>query len=90
MTDKEICIKAVSKFGRLPQLDKTVEECAELIQAIQKHHTDKSHARYNNVVEEAADVSIMLDQIKYIFLCEEQFDRVRKLKLERLEGLLKD
>lgn len=49
-------------YGLDAQLDMLQEECAELIQAVSKY----KRTRVTNIVEEMADVFIMLDQIIYL------------------------
>lgn len=64
---------AIACYGAEAQLDMVVEECAELIKAIQKYkrniraeaYVDKSVI--DDVIEEAADVQIMLLQVEKIF-----------------------
>jgi NTP pyrophosphatase (non-canonical NTP hydrolase) len=53
-------------YGLTAQLDQTVEECAELIQAINKYKRDPCRKTRNHVAEEIADVSIMLVQLIYL------------------------
>lgn len=60
-------------YGRVAQDNLLIEECAELIQAINKYHRAFNHGSseeiykaYDNFVEEIADVEIMLAQAKYL------------------------
>lgn len=57
---------AIELWGSGFQLDMVVEECAELIQAAckVKRRRDPIHAQA--VIEEAADVTVMLEQLPYI------------------------
>ena len=57
-----------------------MEECAELIQAINKKHRGKAH----NLVEEIADVEICLEQMKMINSCHAAVEIIKAEKLERL------
>lgn len=50
-------------YGITPQLGILQEECAELIQAISKHLRGEPK---DNMLEEIADVEIMIDQIKIL------------------------
>ena len=54
--------KIADYYGLDAQLDMLQEECAELIQAVSKY----KRTRVTNIVEEMADVFIMLDQIIYL------------------------
>lgn len=75
-----IFIKAIAKYGAEEQEGVAQEECAELIQAISKKHRGKQH----NIVEEIADVEIMLEQLKIINGCENEVKEIRKQKISRL------
>lgn len=63
-------------YGKENQMKKCVEECAELIQGLCKKD-------YENVVEEMADVEIMIEQIKYLFLCGEDVAKIKEQKIDR-------
>lgn len=86
--------KAVETFGIDCQIEMLVEECSEVILAVQKLKR-KSHYQYypvtpqelhsyENIHEELADLSIMLDQMKVIFSVE-KIMAYRSEKLARLE-----
>lgn len=68
----EIESRAIEKYGWKAQQDMCIEEMSELTKAILKHRracedayvTAGTHA---NVIEEIADVQIMLDQMRMIF-----------------------
>lgn len=63
-----IFIDAISKWGMEPQLRMTQEECAELIHAISKFLRGSSnHKSIENLLEEIADVKIMIFQLEIIF-----------------------
>ena len=85
MTKDQIYRKALLAWGRGSQMDMLVEECAELIQALQKFN--HRHGESINVIEELADVEIMCEQMRLIF-SPEKIDTVKELKLARLEGKL--
>lgn len=62
-------------FGYEEQREQLVEEMAELIQALNKYRratkgstglTNKAKIALDNVVEEIADVEVVLEQIKYL------------------------
>ena len=80
-----ILTKAISKYGE-KQLDIAQEECAELIQAISKWKRYRSTKAKLNIIEEVADVTIMLEQLKVMFgITEEIFNDGIDCKLDRLE-----
>ena len=77
--------KAISQNGEYGQLDICIEEMAELTQAISKLKRGLTH----NVEEEVADVEIMLEQVRMMFLVDaKKIDEIKKQKLERLEKRL--
>ena len=97
MTEMGVEQKAINIYGWQNQLIKAMEEAAELIQAIAKTQTTKpssdeeAEKLYEAVLEEAADMEIMLDQIKLI--CYHGAERVqayKTYKLERLERRLRE
>lgn len=59
-------------FGYTAQSNQLIEECAELIQAVSKYRRaavkgeDEKLIALSNLVEELADVEIMIEQIKYL------------------------
>ena len=55
-----------NKYGKESQLRQLQEECAELIVACSKilRMSDKS---INNLIEEIADVRVMIEQIEYLY-----------------------
>lgn len=59
-------IKKLASNDLWTQLNQIQEECAELIVAINKLRRNKKDA-YESVVKEIADVTIMMEQAKYIF-----------------------
>lgn len=67
--DKEALYKAgIAKFGTKNQIQKTIEELAELIQALCKYTFDTSNLwAVGSIREEWADVEIMLGQLRVIF-----------------------
>lgn len=83
--------KAIEKFGLL-QLVKASEECCELAQALNKYYCieqTKSASALNglrtNVIEEIADVEIMIEQVKRLLLIKNgDIELIKKDKIERL------
>ena len=83
----DILEKAIRHYGAKNQMGVACEESAELIQAISKclRYKDDIEAR-NNLVEEVADVLIMIDQLKIIMNIKDyEIECYRRYKLERLE-----
>ena len=89
---------AIAKLGEENQMRQTQEELAELIVAINKYERaikDKEHPLWINyarkeVIEEMADVLIMLDAVKKILnIQDEEIEHFRAFKLNRLLDRLK-
>ena len=90
--DKLIKIAQHYKFEK--QSRKLAEECAELIQAVNKYYDytssyNKELIEYNwkyyqDIVEEIADVQIMIDQIMYLLnINNEAVNEIREKKIAR-------
>lgn len=89
MTPKEvdkICKEALKVWGVVPQIDKTQEECAELIQALNKWKYKPNYPK-DRIVEEIADVLIMLEQMKYVFGFKE-IEKFIDIKLKKVKNKL--
>lgn len=83
-------------YGYEIQSDQLVEECAELIQAVNKYrrargtgqavHISEKKA-FANLVEEIADVESMIEQIKYLLhISDEDIKAVKLFKTNRIMG----
>ena len=64
---KEIEANAILTYGNEMQIDVAIEEMSELIKALIKDRRVSDKKSSDNVLEEMADVQIMLDQLKMIF-----------------------
>lgn len=91
-------IEIAEHHGLDNQLEQTVEECAELIQAIKKYKRYPANPTvYRNLIEEITDVEVMLEQIIYLLDISKQVDESASLKVHRelgriekkLKGLIK-
>lgn len=63
--DTEILNGAIDSFGVGSQIDMAIEECAELINALEKYR--RGRIGISEVVTEIADVQIMCAQLELIF-----------------------
>lgn len=81
--------QAILKWGEDSQMEMIVEECAELIQAIQKYKRKPSSETIEHIAEELADVQIMLYQAKVIFACDAKMEEFIEQKIARLKERLK-
>lgn len=79
-----ICKRAVEVFGKDTQLLMYFEEAGELAQAISKDK--RGFGSKDNIVEEIADVEIMLEQLKHIYKCHHVVERMKEQKIMRLSS----
>lgn len=75
--------KAVKLWGVDSELGMAVEECAELIVAIQHTFRTTRHFELSTLIEEIADVLIVCNQLRYI-VGSNNVDKEITRKLERL------
>jgi NTP pyrophosphatase (non-canonical NTP hydrolase) len=85
MKHDEIYRTALERWGAEAQYDQAVEECAELI-AVLKHFR-RAKVDEKAVIDELADVSLMLGQLIYMF-GPEKVERAIQEKIMKLKGLL--
>jgi len=91
MTEQQETIlqKALNVYGIQSQTLMLAEECAEVVKAASKlvrNKNFKSSELINCLVEEIADVRIMLNQMRiYYEIPDEQIDQVVAYKIGRLE-----
>lgn len=85
-TVNQICRAALDNFGSEAQIDMCIEECAELINALEKYR--RGRVSKAEVITEIADVQIMCEQMQELFGDEEtNKERMRKWNrlVERME-----
>lgn len=78
----------VETYGNDAQEDMAIEECSELVKAILKFrrsNTKDSDLR-DAVIDEIADVQIMLTQLGIIFNCVEEVNERIDFKIDRQMG----
>lgn len=89
MTHLEILRKAIDKFGEENQINMIKEECLELALAIVKDQRNTDEKSMENLIDEIADVTIMMEQTKMLFpanLIQERIDyKMKRLKF-RIEN----
>ncbi len=83
MRYRDIYMKTIDKWGEKAQYDQMIEECAELIATLQ--HFARGKVDQDVVVDELADVYLMVGQLTYMFgednLHEAVDNKLAKLKL---------
>ena len=87
--------KVADFYGYENQSNQLIEECAELIQAVNKYRRASGKGQktstefkiaFMNIIEEVADVEVMLEQIKYLLnISEEQIEAIKHYKQIRTE-----
>lgn len=93
-------IKYIANYYKDKQYNKTIEELSELSTSISRYigtinsknpiKADKEKYR-NEIIEETADVYVMLAQIKYLLGCENQVSTTIEYKIDRqLERIRKE
>lgn len=85
MKHADIYRATLEKWGAEAQYDQAVEECAELI-AVLKHFR-RGKVGEQEVVNELADVTLMIGQLTYMFGAQKVEAAIAD-KLAKLEGLL--
>lgn len=85
----EILFAAIKKWGKQSQMEMAIEECAELIKAIQKlkragDENPREFEFIRAVCDEIADVEIIMQQLKLIFPVQ-LIEEIKIAKIERLE-----
>lgn len=84
--------KIAMHYGAAAQMCKTVEELAELTAEIQrynllafKHQVSMGEVseQMQKIIEEMADVEIMLEQIKFLFNIDEEVKAMKAFKISR-------
>lgn len=88
MTDAERVVfqKALDTWGAETQSLCLLEEMAELQDALCKYK--RGRRTVEDIAEEIADVTIMLDQMKLHFHIEEEVEAWRAGKVEKIKGRL--
>ncbi len=88
--------KATELWGLVAQYDQCVEEMGELIVAINKYKRKVLYKEYKgdnkiveNLVEEIADVSICLEQMRHFFK-DYNIDEVIEKKMQKFLGQIKE
>lgn len=88
--DDEILFKAIDKFGNDAQCEMIIEECLELALALQKAKRKRGgtdEEKIKAIVDEIADVKIMIRQAEHLFPASMINERV-DFKMKRLQQRL--
>lgn len=89
--------KAIIAYGEDSQMDMAIEEMSELTKALLKHRRAKNGPEIqdfeqirNNITEEIADVTIVLEQLKIMFDNEDAVEKIKSEKIQRLKQRLEE
>ena len=93
MQNKDEIFKAISeKYGKEYMLRQIAEECRELaqaalkyIRALRKETPMRTDEAIEHIVEEIADVSLMIDAVSATVLSEHDVDDVQAIKEQKLD-----
>ena len=86
MEKNELYKKLIAKYGML-QLIVAIEELSELQKELCKSLRDKTNI--DNIIEEIADVEIMLEQMKLYFKIDNnKIDDIKNEKLNRTQKII--
>ena len=81
--DKQKLLFIINSYGTKSQEDVAIEEMAELQKAILKHRRYTGDQTRAEIIDEIADVEIMLEQLKIIYSCKKEVERRINYKIER-------
>lgn len=76
--------RALNLWGEQAQLNMAIQECAELIVALTNINRNRGLDKIHNVVDEIADVIIMMEQMRLVY-GDELVDAAIRKKLARLK-----
>lgn len=79
-------IRIADFYGKRNQTIKAIEECGELASALSRvamHGDEATYQERISMIGELADVSVMIDQIVYLYDASHEFGRIRDAKLAR-------
>lgn len=87
MNKRKLYNKIINHFGKEKQLFVVFEELSELQKAISKYERENNEHNLNDIMEEIADVQIMIEQLYVIYQLSNK--KVDLIKLEKLYKLKK-
>ena len=80
----EVFQLALTKWGEQAQVGMVIEECGEVLSAINKYY--RSRIQIDDLIEEFVDVYIMMRQMR--FMNKELFDKIYEKKVIRIKKRL--
>lgn len=85
--DKDIMLKAIQKWGNHAQLLMLLEEMSELQKEILKN-INRGRDNLNELIDEAADVEIMMEQFKTIYNIHQAIEERIPQKIKKVKARL--
>lgn len=73
----------INHYGFHDQHKKAIEECQELIEAIDNHLLENTEESRTHLIDEIADVSVMLEQLKLMNGCTGEVAARVEYKIDR-------
>lgn len=89
MTENELYKRALQDWGKEPQMMQVIEEMAELTKEILKNINRKKD-NIAELIEETADVEIMLGQLKCCYGIEKNVADYKVAKMQKIAKRLDD
>ena len=88
----EVYASALVKWGEAGQITVAIEEMSEVIKALTKfvRYPDRLEDALPSIIEEVADATIMLEQLRLIFGINEEVCEAMDAKIERLKERVSD
>ena len=83
----DIYKRALKTWGKEPQMLQVIEEMSELTKEILKNINRKKD-NLNEIIEETADVEIMLEQLKENYQIADKVENYKKEKIKLIEQRL--
>ncbi len=79
----DIYHRALKTWGKNPQMLQVIEEMSELIKEILKN-VNRGKDNISEIIEETADVEIMLEQLKCCYNIKQEVEDYKKQKLLKI------
>jgi hypothetical protein len=89
MIENELYKRALKDWGKEPQMMQVIEEMAELTKEILKNINRKKD-NVAELIEETADVEIMLGQLKCCYGIEQQVKQYKENKMQMIAARLEN
>ncbi len=89
MSEIDVYKRALKTWGKEPQMLQVIEEMSELIKEILKN-INRNKDNVSEIIEETADVEIMLEQLKVCYNIQKEVASYKSQKIEKISQRLDD